>query len=92
MLFLMKRPNPSPAIVAAVRDGIGWLKAHAIYRVEWARNEPGSGGRKLIARDGAGPLWSRYYDIITGKPIFGDRDKTIHDDVNDLSEERAQPV
>jgi PelA/Pel-15E family pectate lyase len=24
----------------------------------------------------------------TGKPIFGDRDKTIHDDENDLSVER----
>jgi PelA/Pel-15E family pectate lyase len=88
MLFLMKRPNPSPAIIAAVRDGIGWLKAHALYGVEWTRNEPGSGGRKLIAKDGAGPLWSRYYDIATGKPIFGDRDKTIRDDVNELSEER----
>jgi len=88
LLFLMKRPNPSPAIVAAVRDGIGWLKAHALYGVEWTRDEPGSGGRKLIAKDGAGPLWSRYYDIATGKPIFGDRDKTVHDDVNELSEER----
>lgn len=88
LLFLMKRPNPSPAIVAAVVDGIGWLKAHALYGVEFTRNAPGSDGRKLVAKDGAGPLWSRYYDIATGKPIFGDRDKSIHDDVNDLSLER----
>ena len=36
----------------------------------------------------AGPTWSRFYQIGTDKPIFGDRDKTIHDNVNDLSRER----
>jgi PelA/Pel-15E family pectate lyase len=42
----------------------------------------------LVAVEGAGPIWSRYYQIGTDKPIFGDRDKTIHDDVNELSLER----
>ena len=37
---------------------------------------------------GALPLWARYYDLATGRPIFGDRDRTIHDDVHDLSAER----
>jgi PelA/Pel-15E family pectate lyase len=37
---------------------------------------------------GAGPIWARFYDLTEMKPIFGDRDKTIHDDVNDLSAER----
>ncbi|MGN6819542.1 MAG: pectate lyase [Sphingomonas sp.] len=88
LMFLMKRPNPSPAMVDAVRDGIAWLNAHALYGVEWLRDENATGGRRLIAKDGAGPLWSRYYDIATGKPIFGDRDKTIHDDVSEISAER----
>ena len=47
-----------------------------------------AGGRKLMAVEGAGPIWARYYQIGTDKPIFGDRDKTIHDDVNELSLER----
>jgi PelA/Pel-15E family pectate lyase len=46
------------------------------------------GGRKLTEKEGAGPLWSRYYSMTTGKPIFGDRDKTIHDDLMDISLER----
>jgi PelA/Pel-15E family pectate lyase len=45
-------------------------------------------GRQLVAVAGAGPIWARYYQIGTDKPIFGDRDKTIHDDVNELSLER----
>jgi PelA/Pel-15E family pectate lyase len=46
------------------------------------------GGRQLKAKDGAGPIWARYYSVTTEKPIFGDRDKTLHDDVNELSLER----
>jgi len=46
------------------------------------------GGRMLKPKDGAGPIWSRYYSIPEQKPIFGDRDKTLHDDVNELSLER----
>jgi PelA/Pel-15E family pectate lyase len=42
----------------------------------------------LSALSGAGPIWARHYQIHTDTPIFGDRDKTIHDSVNDLSKER----
>jgi PelA/Pel-15E family pectate lyase len=44
--------------------------------------------RRLVVQPGAGPLWARYYDPATLKPVFGDRDKSLHDDVNDLSAER----
>ncbi|HEY1150328.1 MAG TPA: pectate lyase [Pseudoduganella sp.] len=37
-----------------------------------------------------GDVWSRYYDLNTMKPIFGDRDRSIHDDVKELSEERQK--
>jgi len=83
--FLMRQPNPSPTLIAAVQDGVAWLEAHAIRGMEWKRGE---NGNWLSARPGAGPIWSRYYDLATGKPVFGDRDKTIHDDPNELSLER----
>eukprot|EP01031_Cornospumella_fuschlensis_P047745 gene47745-58492_t len=44
--------------------------------------------RRLVVQPGAGPLWARYYDAKTLKPVFGDRDKSLHDDVNDISAER----
>ena len=31
---------------------------------------------------------ARYYSLTTGKPVFGDREQTIHDDVMELSLER----
>lgn len=47
-------------------------------------------GKRLVAQPGAGLLWSRYYDAATLKPVFGDRDKTLHDDVHDISAERRR--
>jgi PelA/Pel-15E family pectate lyase len=85
LIFLMRQPNPSPELIGAVQDGVAWLAAHGIRDMEWKR---GDNGAMLTAKPGAGPIWSRYYDFTTGKPIFGDRDRTIHDDPNELSLER----
>ena len=88
LIFLMKLPNPSPAIRASVEAGVAWLRANAVMGQAYigGRNVPG--GRHLEAQAGAGPIWSRYYSLTTGKPVFGDRDKSIHDDVNELTLER----
>lgn len=84
--FLMSRPDPSPEVRAAIEGGIAWLKSAAVRGYAWERVR--DEGRKLFPREGAGPLWSRNYDVVTGKPIFGDKDRTIHDDVNNISEGR----
>ncbi|GAB3461501.1 pectate lyase [Massilia terrae] len=87
LLFLMRQPNPTPEIKAAVDSGIAWLKAHAIYDKAFTKINDEE-GRKLVDKPGAGPIWSRDYDLQTGKPIFGDKDKSIHDDVNNISKGR----
>jgi PelA/Pel-15E family pectate lyase len=91
--FLMSLPDPTPAEVAAVHAACAWFTKVEIFGYRYGsgnfmadRSSPG--GRKLEAVAGAGPIWARYYQIGTDKPIFGDRDKTIHDDVNELSLER----
>ncbi|WP_347304151.1 pectate lyase [Croceibacterium sp. TMG7-5b_MA50] len=86
VMFLMNQPDPSPEVRAAVDGAIAWLRDKAVNDVAFTRVE--GEGRKLIPQPGAGPLWSRNYDIVTGQPIFGDRDKSIHDDVNGISEGR----
>jgi PelA/Pel-15E family pectate lyase len=49
---------------------------------------PDGSGRKLLPAPGASPIWPRFSEIGSDRPIFGDRDLTIHDDVNELSRER----
>lgn len=82
LIFLMREPDPSPAVEAAVRGGVAWLEAVRVYDRSFEMTDE---GRKLIDKPGAGPIWSRNYDIVTGRPIFGDKDQTIHDDVNGIS-------
>lgn len=88
MEYLMSLPNPSPAVVRSVDAAAAWMQAHKIMGYTWSGGRGTPGGRKLTAVEGAGPLWARYYSLTTGKPIFGDRDKTIHDDVMEISPER----
>jgi PelA/Pel-15E family pectate lyase len=87
LLFLMRQPKPTPEIKSAVHAGVAWLKAHAVYDKAFTKVSDEE-GRKLVDKPGAGPIWSRNYDIRTGQPIFGDWGKTIHDDVNEISKGR----
>lgn len=85
LTVLMRDPAPVPAIVAAIDAGATWLQSTAISDVEWVHAADGS---QLVRKPGAGPLWARLYDVTTMRPIFGDRDRTIHTDVNELTPER----
>jgi PelA/Pel-15E family pectate lyase len=91
--FFMNLSNSTPAEIAAVHAACAWFTKVEIFGYRFGSgnfmaDRASPGGRKLTAVTGAGPMWARYYQIGTDKPIFGDRDKTIHDDVNDLSLER----
>jgi PelA/Pel-15E family pectate lyase len=91
--FLMSLPNPTLDQIAAVHAACAWFQKVEIFGYRYGSGDffadhRSAEGRKLAAVAGAGPIWARYYQIGTDKPIFGDRDKTIHDDVNELSLER----
>ena len=88
ILFLMQLPHPGSNVVAAVRAAIAWFDATKLNNV--AFRGTGTAGRMLVPAPGNGPIWSRYYEIGTDRPIFGDRDKSIHDNVNEISRERRK--
>jgi PelA/Pel-15E family pectate lyase len=86
MIFLMRLPHPDLKLVAAVHDAAAWFERTQLRDV--AFKAVGDEGRQLVASLGAGPLWARYYQIGSDRPVFGDRDKSIHDNVSELSQER----
>ncbi len=86
MMFLMQEPKPTPQVVAAVRAAAAWFEKTRIPDVAFQRGDDGE--RRLVPSPGDGPLWARYYQIGSDRPIFGDRDKTIHDNVDEISRER----
>lgn len=86
LLMLMNDlPHPSENLQESIRAAAAWFKRTAIYGQSYGRTP---GGRDLSPTPGAGPIWARFYQIDTELPIFGDRDKSIHDNVSELSAER----
>jgi PelA/Pel-15E family pectate lyase len=86
VLFLMSVPRPSPAIIAAVEGAMAWFPQRALQGVVWDRQATTGSG--LVEQAGAPPLWARFYELGTGRPIFGERDRTVHYVVTELSGER----
>ncbi len=87
LMLLMRLPDPAREVQDAVHAGVAWLRAASLRDVKWGSAGPLE-GRQLQPSPGAPAIWSRYYDVRTGLPVFGDRDRSIHDDVNELSLER----
>ena len=85
MMLMNDLPHPTAKEQQSIRAAAAWFKKVAIYGQSYGRT---ADGRGLSPSPGAGPIWARYYQLDTEIPIFGDRDKTIHDSVNDLSRER----
>lgn len=85
--FLMDLPNPDARIRASIAAAVAWFRKVAIHGQRYVR---GSEGGHIEPQPGAPLLWSRYYEIGTNRPIFGDRDQSIHDDLRDISLERRR--
>jgi PelA/Pel-15E family pectate lyase len=83
--FLMELEKPSAAIIEAVHDAVAWYEATKITGKSWER-----GAAALTDDAQAQPMWSRFYELGTNRPIFGDRDGTVHYDIGQISAERRE--
>lgn len=86
--YLMSLPHPSARVQTAITAGVQWLRDHAIYNEAVVGGRDTPEGRRVVAQQGAGPVWARFYGLESEKPVFGDRDRSIHDDMNEISRER----
>jgi PelA/Pel-15E family pectate lyase len=84
--FLMRIPRPSPEIIASVDGAMAWFPQRALRGVAWDRHA--TTGTALTPAPNGPDLWARFYEIGTGRPIFGERDRTVHYSVTELSSER----
>lgn len=74
--FLIEIEKPTPPIIAAIEGAVTWLKAVAIPGMRAERFVAADGERdgRVIADPAAGPLWARFYELGTNRPLFMDRD------------------
>jgi PelA/Pel-15E family pectate lyase len=80
--FLLRTDSPGPAVIQAVHAAAAWFRASAINGFTYAPR-----GR-LVPQSGGGPLWARFYEIDTNRPIFSDRDGVIKYSLDEIGEER----
>ena len=90
--LLMSLDAPSPQVIAAVQGAVTWFEAARIHgiRVE-ERRDPRSpkGTNKVVVKDAsAPPIWARFYEIGTNRPIFSDRDGVAKHELSEIGYER----
>ncbi len=88
--FLMSVERPTPEIVAAVEGAVAWLRAVPItgQRLEHRRGADGRDERSLVPDPAAPPLWARFYELGTNRPLYLDRDSVFHYDFMQVGRER----
>lgn len=84
--FLMTLHAPTAEVINAVDSAAAWFEKVKINGYRWDLDLGVSSA--LTAEPDAGPLWARFYEIGTDRPLFGDRDRSIHYDVTEISRER----
>lgn len=90
--YLMKLDSPTPEVKRAVDAAIAWFEAAKIegVKVTRIRNDDLDPPFDLILEDDADaePLWARFYEIGTNRPMFVGRDGVVHDRLADIEHER----
>lgn len=82
--FLMQE-KPTPEITEAIEAAVKWFGSNKIEGIRWERK----GGEATVTKDkDAPPVWARYYEFETMRPIFLGRDSVIKYDVAQIEAER----
>jgi len=90
--FLMSLDSPSPEVVDAVQSAVAWLDSVKIRGLRQVDKEdpslPGGHDKVVVADPAAEPLWARFYEIGTYKPIFCGNDGGVKRSLAEVEPER----
>ena len=83
--FLMLDATPDQATIDAIEAAVKWFQSNKLNGIRWERKNVES----FVVKDKtAPPIWARFYQIETMKPIFIGRDSIIKYDVAEIEAER----
>jgi pectate lyase len=90
--LLMSLEEPSPEVVRAVEGAVAWFRSAKLtgIRVETRPDPTAPKGRnKVVMNDPtAPPLWARFYEIGSNRPLFADRDGVAKYALSEIGSER----
>lgn len=83
--LLMSITEPGPDVVAAVDSAAAWFRKVELRGFRMEVHD----GNKLVVKDpSAPPLWARFYEIGTDRPVYCSRDGVIKYELAEIDEER----
>jgi PelA/Pel-15E family pectate lyase len=86
---LMSLENPSPEIVASVQGAVAWFERTQLTGLRFERVKTPEGRDGIVSADPAAPpIWARFYELGTERPIFIGRDEVIHYTLSEIERER----
>jgi PelA/Pel-15E family pectate lyase len=77
----MSIKNPSPAVVEAIEAAIAWFEQSQLKGIKWIDSV-------VVPDPKGGPIWARFYEIGTNRPIFVGRDGVVKYSVTEIEDER----
>jgi PelA/Pel-15E family pectate lyase len=83
--YLMLDAKPTSEVSDAIESAIAWYRKNKIDGIRWERRD---GVNAVIKDKTAAPIWARFYQIETMRPIFVGRDAVIRYDVMQIDAER----
>jgi len=90
--FLMGLDDPSPRIVEAVESAVAWFEQAKIPGIRQAKVPdpamPRGFDHVIVEDPTAVPIWARFYEIGSNRPIFCSRDGIIRRRLAEISPER----
>lgn len=90
--YLMELDQPTEDVKNAVKGAVEWFEENKIMDIEvvWEDDPSLPRGKNRLVKNkkGAGPLWARFYQIGTNKPIYVGRDGKLKKTHNEIEYER----
>ena len=83
--LLMSIENPNEHVIGAVRSATEWFDSVKITGIRYVKID---GDNKVVKDPKAPPIWARFYQIGTNRPIFSGRNGVIKYDVSKIEHER----
>lgn len=97
VLLLMSIPNPSKEIIESVQNAVAWFNTSKISGII-VKTIPApvmvtkfrvSKSDKIVVKDSlAPPIWTRYYELVTHRPLFCNRDSKLVYSLAEVDRER----
>jgi PelA/Pel-15E family pectate lyase len=89
--FLMRQPNPTKELIAAVNAAVEWFEKVKIvgYAVKEIKTAQETSGRdRVLIKDSNSVIWARFYTLDTNEPIFTGRDSKPKNALAEIENER----